>query len=234
MNIVIPMAGRGSRFATAGYDKPKPFIDLNGSPMISWVVANLNVPGRYIMLARNEHMDMLSDVFDGRYITAVPVNEITDGAARTVLLAEHLIDSSKELLIANSDQLVLDKDAVLKFVSYCRDADADGGIMTFKNDHPKWSYASVRNDGTVERVAEKEVISEHATCGIYYFRRGSDFVWAAKQMIEKNIRTNNEFYLCPVYNELIASGSKIIVYHVEELIGLGTPEDFIEAQKKLT
>ena len=109
---------------------------------------------------------------------------------------------------------------------YAFSADAiDGGILTFNATHPKWSYAKVDETGFVSEVAEKKVISDQATVGVYYWKRGSDYVKYAEQMIEKNIRTNNEFYVCPVFNEAISDGKKIRVKTVEKMWGIGTPED---------
>ena len=118
---------------------------------------------------------------------------------------------------------------------YAFGADAiDGGILTFHSTHPKWSYARLDESGFVSEVAEKKVISEHATVGVYYWGKGSDYVKYAEQMIEKNIRVNNEFYVAPVYNEAIADGKKIRIKDIQKMWGIGTPEDlnyFLEHHK---
>lgn len=237
MNIVIPMAGRGSRFREAGYEKPKPFIELNGVPMILWIIKNIYVvePMHFFLLHQEEHTPYMNFLdftgIDPSY-HLVPVKGITEGAACTVLLAEQHINNNEELLIANSDQLV-DWDDVQKAVALFRENDAAGGVLTFLNDHPKWSYVALK-DGRITEIAEKRVISNVATVGIYYFRRGRDFVWAAKEMMKDNAkRVNSEWYVAPAINELIARGDKILPYFVNNMIGLGTPEDFHEAQKKL-
>jgi hypothetical protein len=103
--------------------------------------------------------------------------------------------------------------------------DIDGGILTFKATHPKWSYAQLGDDGFVSEVAEKKVISDNATVGLYYWRNGSEYVKYAEQMIAKNIRVNNEFYVCPVFNEAIQDGKKIKIKPVPGMWGIGTPED---------
>lgn len=222
MNIVIPMAGAGSRFVTAGYHIPKPFIPIKGRAMVEHVLENVGVPGaKFYLLSRIEHLNYVANtsIPSRNDVSFVLVNQPTEGAACTVLRAERFIDNDEPLLIANSDQWVrYDREAWGTLISSC-----DGAIMTFESDHPKWSYAR-DEDGRVVEVAEKRVISEHATVGVYYFRRGSDWVRGAKQMIAKNIRVNNEFYVCPVFNELVAD-LDVRIFAVDAMYGLGTPED---------
>ena len=157
----------------------------------------------------------------------VPVERVTEGAACTVLLAREHINSDDPLMLANSDQWVdIDIDDYLASMDRQR---ADALIMTMKADDPKWSFVGLNGQRLVTRVVEKEVISNEATVGIYNFRRGSDFVRAAEQMIARNLRVNNEFYVAPVYNELIAEGARIAIYNVGRegagMYGLGIPRD---------
>ena len=227
MNVLIPMAGAGSRFAQAGYTFPKPLIDVNGKPMIQVVVDNLNVDAHFIFLVQKEHYEkynlqsVLNLIAPGCDI--VQVDGVTDGAARTTLLAKEFIDNNEPLMMANSDQFVeWNSNECL----YAFTADSiDGGIVTFESTHPKWSFAKLDDNGFVSEVAEKNPISNIATVGIYYWKCGSDYVKYAEQMIEKNIRVNNEFYVCPVFNEAIADGKKFRVKNIERMWGLGTPED---------
>ena len=236
MNVLIPMAGAGSRFANAGYTFPKPLIEVNGKPMIQVVVENLNVDAHFIFLVQKEHYEkynlkqLLNLIAPGCDI--IQVDGLTEGAACTTLLAKDLINSEEPLLMANSDQFVeWNSNECL----YAFTADSiDGGIVTFKATHPKWSFAKVGDDGLVSEVAEKNPISDNATVGIYYWKKGSDYVKYAEQMIEKNIRTNNEFYVCPVFNEAIGDNKKIRVKNIEKMWGIGTPEDlnyFLEHYK---
>jgi NDP-sugar pyrophosphorylase family protein len=217
------MAGLGSRFAQKGYEKPKPLIDVNGVPMIKAVIDSLNIDGNYIFIVQKEHsvkyhlQDVLDEFVPGCKI--VEIDGLTDGAARTTLAAKDLINNDAPLLIANSDQVIIWDSLV--FTSLLRSRDA---IALFKANDPKWSFAQI-NGGMVTKVAEKEVISDNASVGVYGFQHGSDYVKYAEQMIEKNIRTNNEFYICPVYNEAINDGHIVIPYFVEEMHGIGTPED---------
>jgi HAD superfamily hydrolase (TIGR01509 family) len=227
MNILIPMAGAGSRFEKAGYTFPKPLIDVRGKPMIQWVVENLNIEAKYIFIVQKNHFekynlkDTLNNFCPNNEI--VQVEGITEGAACTTLLAKQYIDNNESLIIANSDQFVEWNNE--EFIYTSTTADLDGNILTFKSTHPKWSYVKLNEFGYVTEVAEKRPISEVATVGIYYWRRGSDYVKYAEQMIEKNIRINNEFYVCPVFNEAIADGKKIRTFNIENMWGLGTPED---------
>lgn len=217
------MAGLGSRFADKGYIKPKPLIDVNGEPMIKRVVDSLNIDGQYIFIVQKEHsvryhlQDVLDEIVPGCKI--VEIDGLTDGAARTTLAAKDLINNDTPLLIANSDQVIIwDPFA---FSSLLHSVDA---MALFSANETKWSYAVI-DGGRVTRVAEKEVISNNASVGIYGFQHGSDYVKYAEQMIDKDIRTNNEFYICPVYNEAIADGRTVIPYFVDEMHGVGTPED---------
>jgi dTDP-glucose pyrophosphorylase len=233
LNIVLPVAGRGSRFSDAGYAIPKPLIPIYGKPMIQWVVENLRPtrPHRFVFVALKEHLDcfglqeVLVRVAPGSSV--VPVTEVTQGAACTVLLAKQYIDSGSPLMIANTDQYVdMRVDDYLEAFDGSR---ADGYIMTFTANHPKWSYVRFDGSGAVCEVVEKRVVSSEATVGVYNYRRGSDFVRAAEAMIVDDKRVNGEFYVAPAYNELLKSGGKVGVFNIDSLgtgmHGLGTPED---------
>lgn len=227
MKIVVPMAGAGSRFETAGYTFPKPLIEVRGEPMIAKVVKNLNLQGQYIFLVQKTHYEKYN--LQGLLTLIAPnckivqIDGLTEGAACTVLQAKEHINNNEPLIIANSDQYI--KWNSLETISRFNDKDNDGGILSFTSVHPKHSFAKVDSDGYVIEVAEKNPISNNATVGIYHWSKGSDFVKYAEQMITKNIRTNNEFYICPVYNEAIRDGKKIKLSAVDEMWGMGTPEE---------
>ncbi len=231
LNIVIPMAGRGSRFAKEGYAMPKPLIDVHGKPMIEVVTNNIRpkCEHKFIYLCLQEHLEKYN--LENRLkemspnCIVVPVNQVTEGAACTVLLAEKYIDNEDMLMMANSDQYVdIDINEYIQAMD-----DSDGLIMTMYADDPKWSFIKYDERKYVTMVREKEVISNEATVGIYNFKRGSDFVQYAHQMIDKNIRVNNEFYVAPVYNEMIEDGKKVKFYNVgredDGMYGLGIPSD---------
>ena len=227
MNVLIPMAGAGSRFAEAGYTFPKPLIEVGNKPMIQVVTDNLNIEAHHIFIVQKEHYQKYNLETVLKLIkpncSIVQVEGVTEGAACTTLLAKKLINNDNPLVIANSDQFV---EWNANEVMYAFSTEGiDGGILTFQSTHPKWSYAKKNDSGFVSEVAEKKPISTNATVGIYYYKKGSDYVKCAEEMIEKNIRTNNEFYVCPVYNQLIEKGGKVRTKDIRKMWGLGTPED---------
>jgi NDP-sugar pyrophosphorylase family protein len=230
IHIVVPMGGEGRRFAERGYTFPKPLIEVAGQPLIEIVVRNLtpSEPHRFVFVCRQEHVqqyalgDVLSLVAPGcRVIT---MNKPTAGALCSVLLGMEHLQHEEELLVANADQYI--DGPVDAFLSAARAARWAGAIMTFPNTHPRWSYARTEGDRVVA-VAEKQPISRNATAGLYYFRRGVDFVSAAERMLLKNASFGGEFYVAPVYNELILAGEHIGVYPIDAsaMHGLGTPEE---------
>jgi HAD superfamily hydrolase (TIGR01509 family) len=233
MNVLIPMAGAGSRFQQMGYTFPKPLIDVMGNPMIQLVVENLNIDANFIFVVQREHrekynLDTLLNLITPN-CKIVEVDGITEGAACTALLAKEFIDNDNPLFFANSDQFV-EWDSN-EFFYKMNETDCDGGIVTFKATHPKWSFAKVDERGYVTEVAEKNPISDIATVGFYYWKYGSDFVKYAERMIEKDIRVNNEFYVAPVFNQAIDDCKIIRTFDVPKMWGIGTPEDlnyFIE------
>jgi dTDP-glucose pyrophosphorylase len=232
INIVIPMAGEGSRFVKAGYKNPKPFIDVDGKPMITRVIENLKCEGaRYILIGRKAHLEQekelaqkIAEIYNATFIE---IDKLTEGTACTVLFAREYINNDQPLLIANSDQLV--DISMQQFVDDCFNRGLDGSILTFKDAelNPKWSFAKLDDKGIVTEVQEKKPISEFATVGIYLFSKGAEFINAAVDMIVNNDRVSNEFYTCPVYNYSIKNGGRIGIYNIlpEQMHGLGTPED---------
>jgi dTDP-glucose pyrophosphorylase len=240
INIVIPMAGLGSRFASVGFEKPKPFIDVDGKPMIVRVLDNLNYPdANYVLIARKEHLEsekvLVEQIVKDYNVTFIGIDKLTEGTACTVLYARKYINNDLPLLIANSDQIV--DVSIRDYINDCFDRNLDGSILTFKDFdlNPKWSFAKLNAKGLVIEVKEKEAISEFATVGIYFFNKGSEFVNSALDMIIENDRVNNEFYTCPVYNYLIKNDAKIGVYNIEfsGMHGIGTPEDLAVYLKHL-
>ena len=230
INIVIPMAGAGSRFAKAGYTKPKPFIDVLGKPMICHVLDNLKMPqARFILLVRAEHYEnereTINWITKHYYSEVVLIDKLTEGAACTVLHAHRLINDDTPLLIANSDQIV-DMD-IEDYIDDSDNRNLDGSVLCFEDNDTKWSYAKLDENGMITMIREKEVISEHATVGIYYFKRGRDFVENAIDMFVRNERVNNEFYVAPVYNYAIEKGGKFGIYSIDktQMHGIGTPAD---------
>ena len=233
LNIVIPMAGSGSRFAVAGYPQPKPLIPVHKVPMIQVVINNLrpSCAHHFIFICQRSHVaehglrERLSVWAPGSSI--IEIDGLTEGAACTVLAARSLIDSDEPLMIANTDQYVeVDMRRYLKALEV---QSLDGLIMTMTARDPKWSFVGFDKQGLVNRVVEKQVISNEATVGIYNFRRGRDFVAAAAAMIAAQERVNGEFYVAPVYNSMINAGQRIGVFNIGSegsgMYGLGIPSD---------
>ena len=244
LNVVVPMAGLGSRFQKAGYRPPKPFIPVFGKPMIQWVIENMlpreEVYGTYPpftpfavtfhFIVQQAHLDAynfaaLCDSLHLRY-TITPINTVTEGAACTTLLVKEKINADTPLVIVNSDQFL--EWSPNEFYRSFTNPHYDGCISVFEQTNPadlKWSYSKLDASGLVLEVAEKQYISRWATTGIYGWARGSDYVRYAESMIAKNLRTKNEFYVCPVYNEAVADRRRIRNCICKKLWGLGVPED---------
>jgi len=227
-NIVVPMAGRGSRFTEEGYTDSKPFIDVNGKPMIQRVIENLNIEFdsnyEFIIICLREDYEkydfsIFDDIIGHTQYKVICLEDVTEGAAQTLLKAEKYIKNNKPMLSFNTDQMIEYDETMWKsFENF------DGGIPCFWGNSDDWSYAKCDESGYVEEVAEKKVISNDATAGYYYWSKGSDYVKYARQMIEENSRTNGEFYVAPVYNWAIKDGKKIAIYMVDKIYELGTPE----------
>ncbi|MDF7667514.1 glycosyltransferase family 2 protein [Orbaceae bacterium ESL0727] len=233
LNIVLPMAGRGSRFADAGYTIPKPLIPIHDVPMIKVVVDNLSpkCEHRFIFVCQQQHIDQYDLIPKlksyAKNVEIIGINGVTEGQVCTALLAKKFFNNDEPLMNANSDQYI-DFD-INEYLDAISDKKLDGMIMTMKSRDPKWSYAKIDHNGLVIETAEKQVISDDATVGIFNFSHGRDLVHAAEQMIMDNIRVNNEFYTCPCYNYLIKEGKRIGIYGIGEeyngMYGLGIPKD---------
>jgi len=231
LNIVVPMAGRGSRFEDAGYRLPKPLLPVRDRPMIQFVIENLRplTTHRFTFICQKEHLEryelaaLIESITPGSNVIAV--DQVTEGAACTVLLAQQFIDNEQPLMIANCDQYVaVSIDNYLAHAEYY-----DGFIMTMTADDPKWSFIKIGENGAVMEVVEKKVISTEATVGIYNYARGGDFVRGAKAMITANDRVNGEFYVAPTYNYLIRDSARIGFMNIGSdrngMYGLGVPND---------
>lgn len=218
------MAGLGKRFVDAGYKLPKPLIDVDGKEMIQVVLDSLNLEGNYVFIVQKEQAEKYDfhNVLSkkGRNYTLLTTEGLTCGAACTTLIAEGKLDDSEPLLIVNSDQYI--KWDSNRFISSI--GEEDGIILTFNSDEDKFSY--VREEGgKVIEVAEKRVISNKATVGIYYWKSTKYYFDCVRKMMELDKKVNGEFYICPVYNEAIDENKIIKTYDVEEMQCLGTPDD---------
>lgn len=236
INVIIPMAGFGKRFSDAGYDKPKPLIQVKGkygtsAPMIERVIRNINPCSSHLMwyiLNGKENNDEIKRLI--KSFTHQTHNRFlytdgpTEGSAITALFAKDEIDYNGELVITNCDQITHDLD--LSFLSeFAEKNNADGVLGSFISTSPKNSYMLLDNNGCVEQVKEKIVISNLATNGLHYWRKGKDFIDSANKMIEANERYNNEFYVAPSYNYMIKDGKKVLPFFFNMHYPIGTPED---------
>jgi len=226
MKVVIPMCGNSQRFFDAGYLLPKPLLDIQGFPMFLQVTRNIKIATSLVYVIRRDHEEQFGlrkEILSwqpGAKVIILPGP--TEGAACTVL--EAIGNSDDDLLIANSDQLMVWK----PFDFYNkRHLYAGGTVLTFtpKTEEPKHSYALLDENGHVVRIAEKEKISNIATVGVYYFRSEKQFRTAAESMIAADDRTNNEFYLAPTYNYI---EEPIGTYHIDQMLGMGTPSELDE------
>lgn len=221
MNVIIPMAGKGARFAGAGHTGPKPLIPVAGVAMLDWALASLPRSATLTIPCQRADVAALSEVIHGDCL--VPLDGPTQGAACTVLAAAVGLPPTAPVLVVNCDQYFI---ADLLGVQAQAMAEAwDGYILTFTSTHPRWSYVIEDADGWVSKVVEKEPVSTHATVGAYWFRRAGDLVWACATAIHRDTRTLGEFYLAPVYNAMIEKGQRIKAVPATAFYGLGTPED---------
>jgi len=247
MKLVIPIAGRGSRFkkeahSNPEFEKPKPLIPVREHPMIRWATGSLPfvkhanqqaednfiIHGNDIVFValqehENEHgiTEKLKNIY-GPEINIVLIPEVTRGAAETVLCAKEFINNDEPLIVSDSDHF-FDGKALLRGMQ--NNPGIDGLIPVFSATDPKWSYSRLNSDGFVDLVAEKQPISQWANIGAYYFGRGSDFVQVAQEMIDRAELTNNEFYVAPLYNKIIAKGGKVKLVFPDYVYGLGIPAD---------
>ncbi|PLW79486.1 glycosyl transferase family 2 [Candidatus Woesearchaeota archaeon] len=230
INIVIPIAGRGSRFSKVGFELPKPLIDVKGKPMTYWAVKSFENLEKfdidYVFVVLQEHVDNynideeIKKILPGKKVTIISIPEVTRGQSETCLKAEKYIDNDERLIIYNGDTY-----SVSNLEPEINNDEIEGIIPCFQSEDPRYSYAKLNNKSYVEEVAEKKAISTNASSGLYYFRYGKDFVKAAKAAINNNITHNNEYYVGPLYNALIKEGKKIKICDIKSNWVLGTPEE---------
>lgn len=237
LNIVIPMAGLGSRFPKDQY-LPKPLIDVNGKPMIVRALESLDMPKDaqwHFIIRKDEYTDIVKQII-GKVVTNpnfVEITETTEGPACSVLLFKEFINNNDELITANCDQ-IMEWNSNLFFHNVRL---YDGAVVTYYSDTDKNSYARIDKKGLVVEMREKEVISNISLNGIHYWKYGKDFVSSAETMIAVDDRApNGEFYIAPTYNYMIKSGKEIGIFHIpnEQHHAVGVPIDlerFIKYEK---
>lgn len=234
IQLIVPMAGLGTRFTEKGYKIPKPILPIGSQRMIEIVLQNLTshhvekvVVVTKTEISESSSLPKLLTNFQCK-VEIILVNETTEGPASTCFLAKNHIDLNKPLVIANSDQY-LDTDISVQYENW-DGADSDGLIWAMEDNSPKWSFVRTSDEGRALEIREKIVISKFATCGVYAFSKASDFFDAYLEMVHVNDRTNNEFYVAPTYNYLISRGKNIRVINLGPartvMHGLGIPEDY--------
>lgn len=239
INIVVLMAGLGSRFQGEGPFVPKPLIEvLPGRRMVDLVIDWLRPPEphRFVFVCLAEHhrqFDFAATLAGVAGGTLVLAEALTSGPAATALLASAHFDTDDELLIAYCDSFLTVP--IETFLAHNRRLAADGGVLVYPSDATRDSYAELDAQGRVLRTAEKQVLSPHATAGFYYFRRGRDYAVAARRLIASEANAGQEVFVCPVMNELIAAGKLVVSYPISraERIEMGTPEDLALARARL-
>ena len=225
-NLLIPMVGRGQRFRDEGFTTPKQLIEVGHKQMIDWSLSCIKTDEcNLIFVIRRDtvyshQMDEVLRQKFGEDINIIIVDRDTEGTVCSCLYAQDLIDNEIPLSITTLDMYFEPHFDPAKI-----DNDVDGAVVTFHADNSAYSYSEVGKDGYVKRTAEKEVISNYAHAGLYHFARGSDFVRLAQQMIRRNIRVKDEFYVAPLYNLFIEEGMKIIIHPIDNLWSMGTPSE---------
>ncbi|MGI9252751.1 MAG: glycosyltransferase family 2 protein [Thermomicrobiales bacterium] len=231
VTLVIPMAGSGRRFREAGFDLPKPFIRINGRPMIEWVLESMAWPGADIVLIA-QRADVAADpeavaVIERHWpVRWALIDGLTEGTACTVLAAEAMIPASQPMLMTISDACIAG--GVEALLADARERDLDGSLTVFEDwGDPKLSFARVGDDGLVTETAEKRPISHLASAGQYYAREPAAVFAGVREMLAADDRVNGEFYTCPVYNYMIRRGARVGACTIPShaLWAMNTPED---------
>lgn len=236
VNIIIPMAGKGKRFIEAGYITPKPLLEIAEKPIIQYIIESMRLPNaQFIFIVRQDHCDEYQ--LDKRLLELEPnakivkINEMTEGAVCTVLLAKEHFNDSNPVIIKDCDQIP--NWAPTNFLEFVQRNRADGAIINIHTDQAHYSFSRVNSEGNIIETAEKSVISNYGSIGIYYFAKGEELIKYSERMIEKNLRVNNEFYTSPVYNQYIQDGKKILHYPVAEHFQFNSPEQFEQNKEKV-
>ncbi len=230
MNVLIPMAGLGSRFSKKGFKNIKPLIPLNGKTFIEWSIESVDfksIETQFIFVILEQHIEILKEhlkkIKPNCIIVSIP--KLTRGAVESSLAAENYINNDVPLIITNSDQIFeWNKE---KYIDYISDTQTEADVIVVSSNTDKFSYIELNGNNIGVRLAEKEVISDNALVGIHYWKKGSYFVKSGKELIERNIRTNNEFYISLSYNMLIEKGLNVTCYKLddsEKYLSIGTPE----------
>ena len=235
LHIIMPMAGEGSRFLKEGWTTPKPLIPLHGMPLFKRAIGSVHADGiqmKYSFIVRQNHIDEYG--IDKGIQSFLPeakvfsVQQTTRGAVETCLMAESAIDDNDAVVVMDCDLEFESKRFIelIKAALATSGEEAEGGaLVSFESDSPKYSYAEIDENNVVLRTAEKEVISDHALCGAYFFSSGKRFKQVAHQLMNEQNFAKPEYYVSLLYNYLIAAGEKVHLAPMEEYYSYGTPEE---------
>ncbi|HEU4686596.1 MAG TPA: sugar phosphate nucleotidyltransferase [Nitrospira sp.] len=229
LNLVVAMAGAGSRFTKAGFALPKPLIPAFGEPMYRHAVRSLPLPQAetLICLVRRDAQALRRDIeetFAAYRPIVVEVDHLTRGQAETVLYAQHHMAFHLPVLVHNADS------AFECAPGTKLSRTADGSLLLFRASGAQWSYAAMDEEGRISRVTEKDPISPYASTGTYYFRSSVQLFELIHDAIRRGETVNGEYYLGPLYNRMIAAGQTVRGYEVARFISFGTPEDLRAAE----
>ncbi len=229
------MAGEGSRFAKAGWTTPKPLIEHNGQPLFKHAIGSVSadeIRMKYSFIVRQEHIDKYA--IDKGIRSFLPeanvfsVLKTTRGAVETCLMAESAIADDDAIIVMDCDLEFRSKEfirIIKKSLSEPVETSNGGALVSFESNQPKYSYAELGEDGLVKRTAEKEVISNHALCGAYFFSTGREFKQIARRLLDEPEFKKPEYYVSLLYNYMLEKGEKVYLAQMEEYYSYGTPEE---------
>lgn len=235
MQILIPMAGAGSRFVKEGYTIPKPLIDVSGKPMILQALNCLPMAEKNIFVLRKEDEEQIAPTLKSNFKNTqiISIDYLTEGQASTCLLAKNYLELEKPLIVGACDNgMIYDKNKVNEMLNNLQ---IDSAIFTFRNNitvtrNPKmYGWVKTINEKVLEVKCKQPIsenpINDHALVGCFYFRKAKFMIDAIEKMIQKNIRINNEFYLDTAINELVILNRHVTIFEIDKYICWGTPND---------
>lgn len=230
LNLIMPMGGGGTRFGNKGFNLPKPLIELQGKPFFYWAVQSIV---KYIevedivFVVLQEHIDKFDidkkilELYPSAKIQVIP--HVLNGAVLTCCEGIKMVEDDLPILFNDCDHAFTCSD----FQKFCEKADfseVDGALLTFESDNPAYSYVKFDESGKVIGTIEKEVVSNEAICGAYYFKNKKIFSEAVYTYLEKC--AYKEFFVSGVYNEMVDTDKNIVTFSIDEHISFGTPDEY--------
>lgn len=238
LHIIMPMAGEGSRFVKNGYTTPKPLIEVNDKPLFKHAIDSINIEGiniKYSFIVRQEHIDNYNiDTQIKEYIPTAnifAVEKTTRGAVETCLIAESVIDDNDAIIVMDCDLRFTSKQFNDIIVTSLKQNYIGGAVVSFNSNLSKYSYAEIDDNGNVIRTAEKEVISNHALCGAYFFGTGKLFKTTAHKLLLESDFNKPEYYISLLYNYILKMGKTVQLASLDSYYSYGTPEELKQYTK---